>query len=69
MQADEVPRLRAERRGFKPDPRFDAVVKLLRSGAFGWEDYFAPILDSITTGGCMLTQHTHTHTHTTSHLS
>jgi starch phosphorylase len=27
------------------------VVRSLRSGAFGWEDYFAPILDAITTGG------------------
>jgi len=48
---DEVAQLRAERRGYKADPRFDAVVKQLRSGAFGWEDYFAPILDAITTGG------------------
>lgn len=34
-QAHEVARLRAERRNYKPDPRFDNVVRLIRSGAFG----------------------------------
>jgi hypothetical protein len=24
---------------------------MIRSGHFGWEDYFAPIMDAITTGG------------------
>ncbi|GFH27202.1 alpha-1,4 glucan phosphorylase, partial [Haematococcus lacustris] len=50
-QADEVPRLRGERRALKTDPRFDKVVGLIRSGLFGWEEYFAPIMDAITTGG------------------
>jgi hypothetical protein len=27
------------------------VVRMIRSGHFGWEDYFAPIMDAITTGG------------------
>ncbi|KAI8467019.1 MAG: carbohydrate phosphorylase-domain-containing protein [Monoraphidium minutum] len=49
--ADQVPRLRAERRAFHPDPRFEHVVSLVRSGMFGWEDYFAPVMDAITTGG------------------
>jgi len=47
-KAHEVARLRGERRNFKPDPRFDAVVAKIRSGAFGWEDYFAPIMEAIT---------------------
>jgi len=46
----QVPRLRAERRSLQPDPRFMQVVQLVRSGMFGWEDYFAPVMDAITTG-------------------
>ncbi|GBF91337.1 geranylgeranyl reductase [Raphidocelis subcapitata] len=46
---DQVPRLRAERRSLHPDPRFAHVVQLVRSGLFGWEDYFAPVMDAITT--------------------
>jgi starch phosphorylase len=48
--ADQVPRLRAERRSLTPDPRFTHVVGLIRGGMFGWEDYFAPVMDAITTG-------------------
>jgi starch phosphorylase len=33
------------------DPRFDHVVGLVRAGHFGWEDYFGPIMDAITSGG------------------
>jgi len=50
-EADEVTRLRAERKKLTPDPRFLHAVELVRSGHFGWEDYFAPIMDAITTGG------------------
>jgi starch phosphorylase len=50
-KADEVARLRAERAAYKPDPRFLEVVRLIRTGAFGWEDYFSPIMDAITGGG------------------
>jgi hypothetical protein len=32
----QVPRLRAERRSFQPDPRYNHVVQLVRSGLFGW---------------------------------
>lgn len=32
----QVPRLRAERRSFTADPRFNHVVQLVRSGMFGW---------------------------------
>lgn len=47
----QVPRLRAERKSLQVDPRFTHVVNLVRSGYFGWEDYFGPIMDAITTGG------------------
>jgi starch phosphorylase len=46
----QVTRLRAERKTLSPDPRFLHAVELVRSGHFGWEDYFAPIMDAITTG-------------------
>jgi len=48
-KAHEVPTLRKGRATFRPDPRFDAVVKMIRTGYFGWEDYFSPICDAITT--------------------
>ncbi len=44
-------RLRSERRTLRTDDRFNHVVCMIRSGYFGWEDYFGPIMDSITTGG------------------
>lgn len=44
----QVLNLRAQRPTYVPDPRFTAVVNMIRSGAFGWEDYFAPICDAIT---------------------
>lgn len=47
----QVPQLRAERKGLAVDPRFNHVVQLVRSGYFGWEDYFGPIMDAITSGG------------------
>jgi len=46
----QVQRLRAERKTFTPDPRFTHVVELVKSGFFGWEDYFGPIMEAITTG-------------------
>ena len=46
--AIQISRLRAERSKFRPDPRFDHVISLIRSGFFGWEDYFSPICDAIT---------------------
>lgn len=45
-----MPKLRAERRALTPDPRFLHAVQLVRSGHFGWEDYFNPIMDAITVG-------------------
>ncbi|GIL74061.1 hypothetical protein Vretimale_4977 [Volvox reticuliferus] len=50
-KAHEVSRLRVERRNYRPDDRFNHVVNMIRSGYFGWEDYFSPVMDAITTGG------------------
>ncbi|GLC34950.1 Acid phosphatase pho1 [Pleodorina starrii] len=50
-KAHEVPRLRAERRNLRTDERFNHVVGMIRSGHFGWEDYFSPVMDAITSGG------------------
>ncbi|GLI61446.1 hypothetical protein VaNZ11_003810 [Volvox africanus] len=50
-KAHEVPRLRTERRNYRTDDRFNHVVSMIRSGYFGWEDYFSPVMDAITTGG------------------
>ncbi|GBG89525.1 hypothetical protein CBR_g49315 [Chara braunii] len=45
VRANEVPRLRAERRLFRTDPRFNQVLNVIRSGQFGWADYFTPIIE------------------------
>lgn len=50
-KAHEVARLRAERRNLHVDERFNHVVNMIRTGHFGWEDYFGPVVDAITTGG------------------
>ncbi|KAL4434815.1 hypothetical protein ABPG77_005342 [Micractinium sp. CCAP 211/92] len=47
-RADKVPQLRKERAEFKPDDRFLHVVNMIRTGQFGWADYFHPLVDSIT---------------------
>ncbi len=31
----------------QPDPRFEAVLNLIRSGEFGWEGYFAQLIGSL----------------------
>ncbi len=51
-RAEEVPRLREERAqgNYKPDDRFTHVVEMIRSGVFGWADYFGPLVDNITYG-------------------
>jgi starch phosphorylase len=48
--ADAVGRLRAERASFKPSKDFLRCVELIRTGTFGWEDYFSPMLDAISGG-------------------
>jgi starch phosphorylase len=49
-RAEEVPGLREERAQgkYKPDDRFTHVVDMIRSGVFGWADYFGPLVDNIT---------------------
>ena len=32
------------------DPEYEATVGLIRSGEFGYEDFFSDVLDSITHG-------------------
>ena len=46
--ADDISRLRQERPSFTPDARFNHVVNMIRTGVFGWQDYFAPLVDAIT---------------------
>lgn len=46
--AHEVPQLRAERKSLSVDCRFEEVCQMIRSGVFGWPDYFSPIVDSMT---------------------
>eukprot|EP00884_Botryococcus_braunii_P022197 jgi/Botrbrau1/8661/Bobra.0087s0015.1 len=45
------PACRTERRNFKPDPRFEYVVSMIRKNVFGWSDFFDPLCDSITVNG------------------
>ena len=42
-----MPKLRQERIQLRPDQRFLDTVDLIRSGHFGWEDYFQPLVSSI----------------------
>ncbi|KAK9859846.1 hypothetical protein WJX84_005863 [Apatococcus fuscideae] len=44
---EQVPKLRQERIQLRPDQRFLDTVDLVRSGHFGWEDYFQPLVSSI----------------------
>lgn len=46
-RAEQVPRLRKERADFRPDGRFLHVVDLIQKGTFGWEDYFKPLIGSV----------------------
>merc|ERR1712224_1072190 len=46
--ADQVPKLRAERKSLCVCSEFEEVCQMIRSGTFGWPDYFSPIVDSIT---------------------
>jgi len=47
-RADEVPQLKEEREDFRPDGRFQHVIDLIQGGTFGWEDYFKPLIESVT---------------------
>lgn len=45
----QVAQLRAARATFVPPPRFTEVVDLIKTGHFGWQDYFAPLMDTLET--------------------
>ncbi|KAI8467049.1 MAG: starch phosphorylase [Monoraphidium minutum] len=47
VDAEDVPRLRKERKNFKNDPRFEELMKDIEEGMFGDKDYFKPLVDSI----------------------
>ncbi|KAK9810158.1 hypothetical protein WJX72_005763 [[Myrmecia] bisecta] len=48
VDADDVPRLREERKNFKDyDPRFTAVLKSIADGEFGNKEYFADMVASV----------------------
>lgn len=44
---EDVAELRANRKTFKPDPRFTKVIDSIAAGEFGWEDYFQPLVESV----------------------
>ena len=50
LQAHEVPPARKNRAAWVVDPRFHAACEAVRKGMFGWPDFFAPVIDSVTTG-------------------
>lgn len=43
----QVAALRAERHALELDPRFTAVLSMIRKGTFGWTEFFAPVLAAI----------------------
>lgn len=48
VDAEDVPRLREERKNFKDyDPRWTAALKMVKDGVFGDGDYFADLVDSV----------------------
>lgn len=49
MRPVQVAQLRAARASFEPPPRFTEVVDLIKTGHFGWQDYFAPLMDTLET--------------------
>ena len=46
-RADVVPSLRREREFFNVPPEFYKIVDQIRSGYFGWSDFFAPVCDAV----------------------
>eukprot|EP00878_Enallax_costatus_P000865 GHUV01000991.1.p1 GENE.GHUV01000991.1~~GHUV01000991.1.p1 ORF type:complete len:874 (+),score=316.12 GHUV01000991.1:204-2825(+) len=47
VDADDVPRLRKERKNLKTDKRFDEIMRDIENGMFGDKEYFKPLVDSI----------------------
>lgn len=49
VDAEEVPRLRAERKDFKDyDPRWNKALQMVKDGVFGDKDYFEDLVASVT---------------------
>mmetsp|Transcript_7971 Transcript_7971/g.35225 ORF Transcript_7971/g.35225 Transcript_7971/m.35225 type:complete len:1025 (-) Transcript_7971:236-3310(-) len=46
-RADVVPSLRREREFFNVPPEFYKIVDQIRSGYFGWSDFFQPVCDAV----------------------
>jgi starch phosphorylase len=46
-KTNEIDGIRKARATFRPDQRFTDVLDHLRGGDFGWQDYFAPLTDSV----------------------
>jgi len=49
-RADRVPGLRREREHFNVPEGFYKIVDQIRSGAFGWADFFHPVCDAVCGG-------------------
>jgi starch phosphorylase len=49
-RADAVPGLRREREYFNVPEGFYKIIDQIRSGAFGWEDFFHPVCDAVCGG-------------------
>ncbi|KXZ54777.1 hypothetical protein GPECTOR_4g847 [Gonium pectorale] len=47
VRAEEINRLRKERKNFKTDPRWDELMRDIENGMFGDKDYFKPLVDSV----------------------
>jgi starch phosphorylase len=47
FDAEDLARLRKERKDLKTDPRFDEIMRDIETGMFGDKDYFKPLVDSI----------------------
>jgi starch phosphorylase len=49
-RADQVPQLRNEREHFNVPAGFYAIVDQIRTGAFGWAEFFQPVCDAVCGG-------------------
>ena len=47
-ETKDIDSLRLKRGALVTDPRFDAVLAMIRYDEFGWSDYFQPIVESVT---------------------
>mmetsp|Transcript_46458 Transcript_46458/g.149039 ORF Transcript_46458/g.149039 Transcript_46458/m.149039 type:complete len:133 (-) Transcript_46458:154-552(-) len=47
---EQVQGLRASRATYEPIEEYTKVLNMIRSGTFGWPDFFAPICDNVSGG-------------------